>query len=278
MKRIVYIILFVSISQFSYSQQSELGIGLGVCTYYGDLGRDNLKSIHPAFQVFYNYRFNAFLNTRLSFGMGTISGNDSYSTNAGQNQRNLSFRSNVNEFAGVLEFNYGGIGKNIIPYFYAGVNAFLFNPKTLYNGEWVYLRELGTEGQGSVHHPDKIKYSLLESSIVFGAGVKIAVTAHLAFSIDLGWRRTNTDYIDDVGGEYINYNELLRSNGELAAKLSDRTPEYLGITEHMNRETGAQRGGNSSGDYYVMSFLNVLYNLNGTYAVKNAKSVKCPKF
>lgn len=278
MYRFVFTFIFIYFVSGIFAQKSEFGIGLGISSYYGDLGRDDYKNLHPAYQVFYNYQFNKYLNSRLSLGHGTISGNDSYSELLTQKERNLSFQSDINEFSGVLELNFLGIEFKINPYVYGGLNIFQFNPKTKFEGEWIYLRDLGTEGQGSNQHLDKLKYKLIETSIVFGAGIKIPLSKSIMVSFDLGWRRTNTDYLDDVGGEYINYNELLRSNGIMAAKLSDRTPEYLGIDHNIDRDTGSQRGGNKIRDYYVMSFINMTYEIHGGYPVKTRKYVKCPKF
>ena len=278
MSRLIFSVLLVCFAFLVSAQRSQFGIGAGVCSYYGDLGRNDMKNTHPAFQVFHNYHFNKFLNTRLSFGHSAVSGNDHYSLQHSQKERNLSFRSNVNELTGVLELNVFGTDYIINPYLYGGFNVFHFNPKTQFEGEWVYLRDLGTEGQGSDQHLDKLKYKLIESSIVFGAGIKVPVTRSVIVSFDIGWRRTNTDYLDDVGGEYINYNELLRSNGELAAKLSDRSPEYLGTYYLPGKATGSQRGGNKVRDYYIMSFISMIYDLHGSYPVKICKPVKCPKF
>lgn len=278
MNRFVVIVIFIYTTSVVCAQKSEFGLGFGVCTYYGDLGRDNIKNLHPAFQAFYGFQFNKYLNTRLSIGQSHVSGNDSYSNDISQKERNLSFSSKISELSGVLELNIIGIDNRLNPYFYGGLNLFHFNPKTLFEGEWIYLRDLGTEGQGSVQHLDKLKYKLIETSIVFGAGIKIPVSKTLIVSLELGWRRTNTDYLDDVGGEYINYSELTRSNGKMAAILSDRTPEYLSLDHNLDRATGSQRGGNKVRDYYVMSFINMTYDIHGGYPVKTRKNVKCPKF
>jgi hypothetical protein len=278
MKKFIYFIIILTFSISVYSQNSEFGFGIGVCSYFGDLGRNNLENTHPAGQIFYCYPFNKFLNARVSLGYGTISGDDKNAQFDYQKERNLSFRSSISEFSGILELRLLSNDYKLIPYIYGGINVFHFNPKTMFNGEWIFLRDLGTEGQGSKIHPDRLKYDLYESSLVFGFGLKIPVSSKISLSLDSGWRRTNTDYIDDVGGEYVNYFELFRSSGVMAAKLSDRTPEYFNIENTGSRQTGSQRGGSNVRDYYFMSFINFDYNISGNNNFQKRGNIKCPKF
>ncbi|MEZ4906562.1 MAG: DUF6089 family protein [Saprospiraceae bacterium] len=274
---LVFIVLF---SNMLYSQNSEFGIGVGQSKYYGDLSSsgDFKNTIHPAFQLYYNYYFNKYLITRISLAHGKISGDDKYSTQQWQQERNLSFESSIIEGSIVAQLHVLGSDKFISPFFYGGFNVFHFNPKTLYKGEWVYLQPLGTEGQGSELHPEKIKYSLYDVSMVMGAGIKIRINSRFSLSFELGWRKCSTDYIDDISTNYVNYAEIKRTNGTLAAELSDRTPEYLGIENPLTRETGAIRGNPDNKDYYVMSFTNFVYKFNSDKTIKLSKKVKCPRF
>lgn len=274
---ILIIVLFYNVL---FSQRSEFGIGLGQSKYYGDLSNnsDFVKTLHPAFQIYYNYYFNNYFNTRLSIAHGTISGSDSYSSQQWQVERNLSFQSSIDEASALGQLHIFGSDKLISPYIYAGFNVFHFNPKTMYNGQWIYLQPLGTEGQGSEFHPLKTKYSLYDLSLISGFGIKFRITNSLSLSYELGWRRCSTDYIDDISGEYINYAELSRTNGPLAAVLSDRTPEYFGVENPITRQTGAPRGNPDKNDVYVMSFLNFVYSINSGSHIKHIKKIKCPKF
>ena len=94
-------------------------------------------------------------------------------------------------------------------------------------------------------------------------------------------RRTFTDYIDDISGTYVNYNELASINGEMAAILSDRTPEYLGINEPLNRSTGEKRGGESVKDWFFTAMVSFGFNLTDYESLTTRKSrykSNCPKF
>ena len=166
----------------------------------------------------------------------------------------------------------------ISPFLFGGVNVFYFNPKTDYNNEWIYLQPIGTEGQGSELHPEKLKYNLIDLSLVLGGGFKIKLNNSLIISFEFGWRKTQTDYLDDVSSVYINYSELKRTNGDLAAELSDRRKEILDISEFEKRKDNEQRGGDKLKDYYTMTFINFVYNLNSDNSSKNNKGIYCPKF
>jgi len=280
--RIIALLLVVLFTSNIQAQKSEIGIGLGVSSYIGDLSSPELNTYfnqsHPAVQVFYNYYFNQKLNTRISLGATILSANDNKSSKQWQLERNLSFKTNLVEANGVIEYNIFGISNLINPYVYGGVNVFHFNPKTLYDDEWVELQPLGTEGQGSVIHPELQKYKLYDISMIFGAGLKVKLTNSITISAEVGWRRTNTDYLDDVSGNYINYYELRRTNGELAADLSDRTKEYFNSTQTIDRESGTKRGGERIKDYYAISYLNFVYTLNSGNPFKNRRRIYCPKF
>ena len=114
-------------------------------------------------------------------------------------------------------------------------------------------------------------------SIAFGGGIKIKINQSLMLSVELGWRKTNTDYIDDVSKDFVGYSELKRTNGELAANLADRTNEYNGFSP-LSRVPGTQRGGRINQDYYTMTFINLVYVLNSGNPFKTRKKLSCPKF
>jgi len=282
MKKLMVISLTIIFAVSLSAQKSELGIGLGIATYDGDLSSKNINSYisqsHPAIQVFYSYYFNQYLNTKVSLGAATLSGSDSKSELQWQKERNLSFKTNIYELNARMEYNMLGDRFRVSPFIFGGVNSFKFNPKTQYKGEWVYLQPLGTEGQGSFLHPDLKKYKLYDISMVFGMGAKVKINSSVTISFELGWRRTNTDYIDDVSGKYVNYYELVRTNGTLAAELSDRTNEYFGNSATIERETGEIRGGAKMKDYYAISFVNFVYTLNSGNLIKRRKYISCPKF
>jgi hypothetical protein len=90
-----------------------------------------------------------------------------------------------------------------VPYVFAGVAGFYHNPKGLAgpnapglkNGEYVALAQLKTEGQASA-------YGKTQIAIPFGGGIRYRINRNFDASLEIGWRKTFTDYLDDVGGRY----------------------------------------------------------------------------
>lgn len=186
-----------------------------------------------------------------------IKGDDQYSKNAFDLRRNLNFFSNIIEIAPAIEFNFftlkhGSKDQFITPYMFGGFSVFHYNPKTDYNGETYALREMGTEGQ----LPGQ-EYNEISTAWLIGGGVKWDVSHTWSVNIDLGYRATNTDYLDDVSSFFPDYTELRINRGDIAVELADRsivTPDQqkIGIT-------GTQRGDSKESDAFLSLGINLVY-------------------
>jgi opacity protein-like surface antigen len=269
------------------AQQYEVGLLFGISTYQGDIApstnRFDLNDVHPSIGVFGRYNVNRFFTARASFSYGKLSGTDAQANDEGRRQRNLSFQSKFYEFGLTGEINiFGyeaeGLQRRFSPYIFGGVAVFHFNPETNYQGQLVELQPLGTEGQGMEGFSEK--YKLTQFAIPMGAGVKFAVSERFNVGLEAGVRKTFTDYIDDVSTDYVNYNQLLRGNGELAAALGNRTGEFLG-TEPIDIPTGSQRGNLAVSDWYFIAGVTVSYNIFGNSSGlgrRGKNDFGCPKF
>jgi hypothetical protein len=254
MKRF-FLLMFITAPLLLWSQGFEVGVMAGVSSYQGDLAPSNLKTslgkFHAAFGGFARYNINNYFTAKLGVNYGTISGDDA---KEGRN-RNLSFRSNILEFAVTGEWNILGyqpyaLERVFTPYLFVGIGFFHFNPRAQYEGEWVELQPLGTEGQSMQGFESK--YNLLELSIPFGAGLKYAINDQWNVGIDFGFRKTFTDYLDDVSGAYVDEEQLIAGNGELSAALANRSGEPI--------EGGTRRGNDSVSDWYIFSGISISYN------------------
>ena len=243
------------LTPFFVWSQLEVGVMAGVSSYQGDLAPSNLKTslgkFHAAFGAFGRYNINNYFTGRLSFNYGTISGDDAKEGR----KRNLSFKSNMIEFAVTGEWNILGyqpyaLERVFTPYLFAGVGFVHFNPRTQYEGEWVNLQPLGTEGQSMQGFESK--YSLVEIAIPFGVGVKYAINDQWNVGLEFGFRKTFTDYLDDVSGAYVDNEQLIAGNGELAAALANRSGEPI--------PGGTKRGNDSVSDWYIIGGITISYN------------------
>ena len=271
-KKITLILLLSTISFVSFSQQGwELGGWGGIGYYFGDLNTNfSLKRPGPALGVIARYNFND--RTCLKFsGNSTILGaSDSDSQNAFELSRNLSFRTLVVDGTAQFEFNFlpyihGSKDEFYTPYLFAGASVFYFNPKAEYNGEWVALRPLGTEGQ---FRGDE--YFSLKGAFVIGGGFKIDLSYRWSLNVECAVHRLSTDYFDDVSGVYADKDDIeaQRPNEPLAVLLSDRSWE-VSSTDSTIGKPGRQRGDSTDKDIYAYLGVGILYYFG---------DIHCPPF
>ncbi|MEY3050949.1 MAG: hypothetical protein RLY31_734 [Bacteroidota bacterium] len=253
------------------AQYLEMGAMLGTANYLGDLSNNSgalyLRESKPAVGALVRFNIGNHISLRSGLTSAWISGRDANVRNDDFiRRRNLSFRTNILELSLVGEVNIPGyqpygLLRAFSPYLYGGVAVFRFNPKTRYQGEWVALQPLGTEGQGIDQLPDRAEpYILSGFAIPFGIGVKYALTDRVNLGLDLGARFAYTDYLDDVSTTYASYPELLAGNGPLAAALGNRTGELDG-GDPVAVETGTRRGDLRPNDWYFLLGATISYNL-----------------
>lgn len=254
---------------------TEFGYGLGFTGYLGDLQSPDFTYQTPGFANGFMIRqnFNPYFSARGFVNIARIRGDDETSFQQTHIDRNLSFRSDIYEIGLVGEYNilpFDGYNPhrntnrrhfNFTPYVFAGINLFRFNPKTYYNGRWVALQPLNTEGQNSTLSNESA-YSLVQFALPFGLGVKFQVNDKIALNYEFGFRKTFTDYLDDVSGRYVDLNDLAAEKGSLSAQLSYRGDERLSPTAEYP-VAGAVRGNPDNKDWYMINMITMSYKLYG---------------
>jgi len=264
----ILLFFYLFSSTFSFSQ-TEIGLFLGTGIFHGDVGYNSLKfgNIDRLFlnsnakikkDIAFGLIFRENLNNRMAMTIaikkGVISAYDVNSEDLFIVQRNLDFKSNILELSSNFEFNFSNyrIGSkkfNKTLYVFTGISGFKFNPTGYYNGEWVELQPLGTEGQGSFLYPDREKYKLFSIGIPIGIGYKFNIKTNFALNISWSWTLTRTDYIDDVSLDYVNPNILSEQAQNLANKSNSIFPE------------GFQRGNSENMDKFGFFGISVVYKI-----------------
>lgn len=127
--------------------------------------------------------------------------------------RNLNFQSNISEVALLVEvhpllifIDWPAKDRALprySPYLLGGVGYFSFNPQTTLGGRIVDLQPYSTEGQGFAEYPDRKVYSLTQLNIPLGGGVKYEVGPLVNLRAEFVYRKTFTDYLDDLSTTYI---------------------------------------------------------------------------
>lgn len=236
-----------SYAQKYFSGRNELGWTAGVSNYHGDLSHGlNPKGFNLSGGLYYKYNISSHFAYRMQASylkvQGTDVGNSSYA------MRNLNFQSKIWEFGNIFEFNFQPFGTNYgdevwTPYFFTGLNAFVFDPLSLEN-EDISLRDLRTEAQNR-------KYSKLQPSVPIGFGIRFMTIPQKQrgvwiFGVEGSWRKTFTDYLDDVNDAYPDYKTMIDKQSITSAQYSHAEVEN-GTAPY---QQGTMRGDTHLKDWY----------------------------
>jgi hypothetical protein len=277
MKKIVSALLvslpLALFAQQGFVQEGEIGFGAGVGHYFGDLNtRARLNRPKLAAGLFFRKNFGNYFAVRLNGSFTQLGYSDVYNThNEFMYRRNLSFNTNVWELGLQGDFNFyrfmpGDPAFRFTPYITLGVSAFSYDPYAYLRGERYNLRELGTEGQGSSLHPDRQPYGTMAFAIPFGVGFKYAINERTNVGVEVVYRFTNTDYLDDVSKTY--------ADPAAFPPNPDGTPSIAFLMQDRSYERGTpvglkglQRGNSLNRDQFATALFYISFNL---------QSYKCP--
>jgi hypothetical protein len=256
MKKLTFcVLIWAFLSSSALAQRSELGVFAGGSFYLGDLNPSGLFSqTQPAFGAVYRFNLTTRWTLRANFLTGMVMADDAIS---GTPERNLHFRSRVNEFSIQAEINFltyftGSQNHRFSPFLFGGVGAFTFNPQARVpdmdnpldrGGRWIDLAPLFTEGQGAMADGDTefpSVYNTTQLVIPFGFGFKFSLNRTFSLGVEWGMRLTFTDYLDDVSGFYVDPSILV---GTYAIMMADRSLNGPQIP-------GTQRGNSNNRDWY----------------------------
>ena len=236
----------------AYKTSTEIGVYGGGSYYIGDLSRKiNAINSKAAFGLIYRYNISTRHSVRATAFYGNVFADDANGITQQQINRNLNFKSTVFELAlgyevDLFKYRINDMKYPISPYFFYQIAYTRINPKAEFEGKEIDLQPLGTEGQNT-SASNKGSYSLNQLVFPFGIGLKINLKKGLAISLEYGIRKTFTDYLDDVSGNYVDNKILFSENGPLANSLSDR---------RLNNTDGFNRGNPNNKDWY--SFYGVM--------------------
>lgn len=232
----------------------------GISNYFGDLNsHTSLEYMGPAAGLFARYNMGERFALKGGFNYGRVSFADEGSPDPFQQSRNLSFRSNIMELTAQLEINFFRYDKRredrrFTPYLLGGISGFFYNPKAVLNGETYVLQPIGTEGQ---NNPGEKKYLRMSIAIPVGGGFKYNFHPAWTIGVELGVRKTFTDYLDDVSGTYPEQVISFQTPTSIAEALSDRSGE---VGEPIGRP-GKQRGLSPKKDDYMFFGITLSYTV-----------------
>ncbi|MGB0805704.1 MAG: DUF6089 family protein [Salibacteraceae bacterium] len=269
--KLLYTLLLVVISQFASAQfyNWEVGGGLGTSNYLGDIGGvEKEGSKGPSDLMFETTRFNAGLFTRkyldyrwhlnLSASYLSIEGADANSPNTDRTSRNLDFENNIFEFAAVGEYHpliindLGGKKRHIADLHLivgAGLGVIYSDPVSVSGGSRVKLRPLRTEGYS---------YSPIQMIVPLSTGVFVSFKGKYSgyrvhrIGININYRITFTDYLDDVSTVYPQLSEF---EGDLERQNASYKGWHPNDPSNTDYREGAVRGNPNSNDGYLTTMI-----------------------
>ena len=217
--------------------------GLGMSTYYGDIceGWDCYEFRHSfALGAYYRY------SPRFCFKVDAFWTRLANSDKIYKSERNLGFRTDVYELAAsamydIFPFQHKFEQRRTIePYVHAGIGLAYFNPMGQLDGKWYNLHQYQTEGKD---------YSRFTPVIPFGVGLRTRLRHDMNISLEFTYRKTFTDYLDDVSGKnYKNPSSFPGGATSTAAQLSDKTSDGTYYSEKVRGNPNKKDG------YFTFNF------------------------
>lgn len=266
---------FIFLPFYLPAQTIEIGPTIGMMAYQGDLApsavRGTIEQSHPMGGMYVHLALSPSIALNANIIYGHISGDDKHQLSEDRRLRNLQFKTYLFEYSlRIYTYPFAfRIGSRELRLFGGGgVARFHYNPKTLYQGAWIELWPLNTEGQGLFDN--RPEYRLQGLALPVFGGVKISINEYWSLSAELVSHITFTDYLDDVSTTYPDFNTLLAQRGPLAVTLSDRSGE---LATGQLRPLGSMRGNAREDDWFVTLELKLAYRLSATKRHK----VKCPE-
>jgi hypothetical protein len=293
-----------SYSQLSAGNYFEAGFTVGPMVFLGDLGghyglgttflKDyNMNATKLSFGIYVAAHPSEVLGIRLSANFGSIEGDDNYVVNKGGEEvarlnRNLNFKSSITE-ANLLFEVYPTVffedrptdqQGRLRPYGLIGVGVFHFNPMGQYvdpntsQTTWVFLQPLHTEGEGFVNGVNN--YTLTQINIPMGFGLKYYVSQKVNLGVEFLYRKTFTDYLDDVSTNFVDpavlQANLPNGTSQIAVAMANKSP-LQGIPGSAYNP-GDKRGDPTQGDAYFTLSLKFGIRLGNDHSYDN--STRCP--
>ncbi|MGC4023282.1 MAG: DUF6089 family protein [Cyclobacteriaceae bacterium] len=180
-----FLLLRTTGSQAQLLQKSEIGFGLGMFNYTGDLVRTySLRTSRPAATVFYRSNISKVITFKVALTAGQLAASDKdHPLDSFAIKRNASFDIFLMELSGTFEYHFLDWRNDtrrlrFTPYVFAGMGLF------------------GISGNAK----KTAQYSNVQMSIPVGIGFKYVLNPKYYMSFEIGMRKTFFDYLDNVSG------------------------------------------------------------------------------
>lgn len=268
-------VIFIFLTSLSFGQYlTDYGFSVGASNYLGDIGggegtrRDfvmDMKFNATRWNLggFYRYRISPKIGIKGTLNYIRLAGDDANTTYPYRRGRNLNFKNDMFELAAIGELyiykvnDVGGTGRytsDFNLYLFGGAGLFYSNPKgQAANGDWIALQPLQTEG---------VAYSKFNFTIPAGVGFYYTINRKYRLGMEISWRTTFTDYIDDVSSLYIAHTDPAaaamanKTNQAVIDQIAIDNPDADKLPKVTTYQPGRKRGDDSHDDSYLTATVN----------------------
>lgn len=279
-------LLLVIVLMFSLSAKSQwlwdYGVRLGASNYLGDIGgkektrRDFVADMKLAKTrwdggVFARYKWRPKLSLKLAFDWVRIEGDDKLSTNPGRHYRNFNFKNDLLDLGFTGEFffyddpdlgNTNRYRNSFRAYILGGVGGFYSNPKSIYNGKYIKMKDYDVEGNN---------YKSLLLNIPMGAGFYFTFDKKHRIGFEMNYRMTFSDYLDDISGNYPDAPPAYDNAIALRTLELDQSEIEANPGAFYSHTWGQKRGDKTHNDAYMTLSLSYSYVIRGKSSFYRAK-------
>jgi hypothetical protein len=281
MRKLILLAAVVCAPLFAHAQYYwEFGGGVGAGNLLGEMGGDELtrrdfvadmklNQTRQSANLFARYKLTPIFSIKSGINYICVRGADSLSSNIGRNTRNLNVRNNMIEAYSEFEwffFEINDLGRtyrykdNFRAYVGLGAGVMYHNPQAFYQGDWVNLRPLTTEGR---------RYTAVTMTIPASAGFYFTINKQYRIGWNLCWRTTTTDYLDDISTTYADPSVL---PSPLAAALANRAiSNDADPAAFFSHAPGQKRGDPTHNDSFLTTNIEFSYVYRGKSAIYKSK-------
>jgi hypothetical protein len=288
MKKIylLFCLLTVLASEGFSQYEMDFGVNLGGANYLGEIGSNAAKAqpwlldlkfgqTNFAVGAFFRYSFNRNLSAKINFNYARVQGADSTAESPEQRARNLSFRTEILE--ATLSGEYAFFVLNDLSrrsrqridfraYAFAGAGVALYYPYAQYKDKWYYLRPLNTEGTENA-------YDEMTIAIPLGLGAAYTFNKKIRVGMEIGYRFTFTDYLDDVSTDFAYDSELPFEESKIFANRSEEA--FLKGDPELPHPgffvSGSRRGNPDTNDGYILAQFSISYVISNSNSFGRAR-------
>ncbi|MBK9284795.1 MAG: hypothetical protein IPM51_10850 [Sphingobacteriaceae bacterium] len=283
MKRLLILLFFfTALSGIQAQWLWDYGFRLGASNYLGDIGgkeltrRDFVADMKLAKTrwdagAFVRYKWRPQIMFKLAFDWIRIEGDDKLSSNPGRHYRNMNFKNDLLGPEATIEWvfyedpdlgNTYRYRNSFKAYIFSGAGGVLSSPKTIYKGEYVKLKNFDIEGYN---------YKSFQFVIPMGVGFYFTIDKKHRIGFEMNYRKTFTDYLDDISGDYPDQEQIGDPNLTIRALAFDQAKIDENPGAYYSHTYGQKRGDPTHKDAYMTMTFSYSYVIRGKSSFYRAK-------